>query len=210
MFIVLEGLDGAGKSTQIALLTKWFQSREKEVTTCRDPGCTSLGEAVRAILLDQKSNIGLVSEMLLYMAARAQLVEEFISPALAEGKVVICDRFLLSNIVYQGDGGGLKIDTIKSVGKVATAGLAPDLTLILDLPIEELAARMARPLDRLEARQTAEYRARLRAGFIREAHLEPDRVALIDAMGSAEKVFERILARVLLQLENTPGMQLEM
>src|SRR5687768_15470810 len=108
MFLTLDGLDGAGKSTQVALLREWLASQGREVITCRDPGTTAIGEAIRHVLLDHRhASMSRRAEMLLYMAARAQMVEETIGPALAAGKTVISDRYLLANVVYQGHAGGL-------------------------------------------------------------------------------------------------------
>ena len=197
MFIVFDGLDGAGKSTQIAKLVEWLQGLGKTVVQCRDPGGTSLGEEVRRILLDKNSRISLIAEMLLYMAARAQLVEEVIQPALVSGHYVVCDRFLVANIVYQGDGGGLPLDAIRSVGAIATQKLQPNLTLILDMPLEEIERRMQRPLDRMEAKQDTAYRTRLREGYHREAAVDPGHIVLVDAIGDANEVFGRIRKAVL-------------
>ena len=132
MFLSIDGGDGTGKSTQVELLGAWLREQGHEVVACRDPGSTPLGEAVRGILLDRHDlHIDRRSEMLLYMAARAQMVEEVIRPALAEGKTVLCDRYLLANVVYQGYGGGLDVATLWEVGRVATGGLMPDLTIVL-------------------------------------------------------------------------------
>ena len=151
MFLSIDGGDGTGKSTQVELLGQWLRQRGHDVVACRDPGSTPLGEAVRSILLDRHDlHIDRRSEMLLYMAARSQMVEEVIRPALEQGKTVVSDRYLLANVVYQGHGGGLDVATLWEVGRVATGGLMPDLTIVLDVPAEVAAARMARPLDRME------------------------------------------------------------
>ena len=148
MFLSIDGGDGTGKSTQVALLADWLRSRGHDLVTCRDPGSTPLGEAVRAILLDRHDlHIHRRSEMLLYMAARSQMVEEIIRPALEQGKTVVSDRYLLANVVYQGYGGGLDVPTLWEVGRIATGGLMPDLTIVLDVP-PEVAAIMA-PWSRL-------------------------------------------------------------
>ena len=136
MFLSLDGVDGVGKSTQLALLVDWLSERQYRVESCRDPGSTELGEAIRQIVLHGLATpIHRTSEMLLYMAARAQLVEEIIRPALAAGKTVVCDRYLLANIVYQGYAGGLDVEELWSVGEVATGGLHPDLTILLDMEV---------------------------------------------------------------------------
>ncbi len=188
MFISLDGIDGTGKSTQLALLADWLRSAGLDVVVCRDPGSTALGEAIRKILLDSpETPIARTSEMLLYMAARAQLVAELIVPALKEGKTVISDRFLLANVVYQGHAGGLDVAELWEIGRVATAGVEPDLTLVLDLPPEIAAARIDRPLDRME-RQGDEYRDRLREGFLKEAERRPQKIIVIDAARTIEEV----------------------
>lgn len=181
MFFSFDGIDGAGKSTQIGRFTCWLRERGCDVVYCRDPGGTELGEAVRSILLDSTgTRIGRRSEMLLYMAARAQLVEEVISPALAAGKTVVSDRYLLANVVYQGHAGGLDSQEIWRIGELATHGVVPDLTFLLDLSDEAAAGRMQRPLDRME-QQGDQFRQRLRAGFLAEAARKPEAIAVIDA-----------------------------
>ena len=188
MFISIDGGDGTGKSTQAELLVGWLRERGLDVAACRDPGSTPLGEAIRAVLLDRHDlNIHRRSEMLLYMAARTQLVEEIVRPALAAGKTVLSDRFLLANVVYQGYGGGLDVPTLWEVGRVATGGLMPDLTVVLDVPPDAAAARIDRPLDRME-QQGAAFHARVREGFLAEAARDPDRIVVIDASGSIENI----------------------
>lgn len=188
MFISIDGGDGTGKSTQIELLGGWLRERELDVVACRDPGSTPLGEAVRAILLDRHDlDIHRRSEMLLYMAARSQLAEQIIRPALAAGKTVLSDRYLLANVVYQGYGGGLDVPTLWEVGRVATDGLIPDLTVVLDISPETTAARINRPLDRME-QQGDEFNARVRDGFLTEAARDPERIVVVDASGSIEAI----------------------
>ena len=187
-FIVLDGMDGAGKSSQLGPLVEWLRASGREVVTCRDPGSTAVGDAIRAILLDRHDlSLNPTSEMLLYMAARAQLVAEVVAPALARGAWVVSDRFLLSNIVYQGHAGGLDPATIRSVGGVATGGLAPDLVLVLDLDLVTASRRLDRPLDKLESRGDA-YRQRLRDGYLGEAGADPERIRVIDATGTPNAV----------------------
>ena len=195
-FIVLEGIDGAGKSSQVEPLVAWLRGRGCTVTTCRDPGATPAGDAIRAILLD-RHDLKLVptAEMLLYMAARAQLVREVIAPSLARGEWVVSDRYLLANVVYQGHAGGLDPDTIRQVGAVATGGLEPDLVVLLDVDLETAARRLSRPLDKLENRGD-EYRGRLRAGYLAEAARRPDRIAVIDATGDHSMVQAHLRATI--------------
>ncbi len=187
-FIVLDGMDGAGKSSQLGMLAEWLRATGREVVTCRDPGSTPVGDAIRAILLDRHDlHLAPTAEMFLYMAARAQLVAEVVRPALTRGAWVVSDRFLLSNVVYQGHAGGLDPATLWQVGEVATGGLVPDLVLALDVDLATAASRMNRPLDKLESRGDA-YRERLRAGYLQEAAAAPQRIRLIDARGTPEDV----------------------
>jgi dTMP kinase len=188
MFFSIDGGDGTGKSTQVALFCQWLGQQGREVVACRDPGSTPLGEAVRQLLLDRHDlPIDRRSEMLLYMAARAQLVEEIIRPALASGKTVVSDRYLLANVVYQGHAGGLDVATLWEVGRIATGGLLPDLTIVLDMPAEAAAKRLDRQPDRMELQGEA-FHARVRAGFLAEAARQPDRIAVLSAAQSIEQV----------------------
>jgi dTMP kinase len=191
-FIVLDGMDGAGKSSQVGPLADWLAGRGQSVTTCRDPGSTAVGDAIRAILLDRHDlQLSPTAEMLLYMAARAQLVAEVVAPALARGGWVVSDRYLLSNVVYQGHAGGLDPAAIRAVGGVATGGLAPGLVLVLDVDLETAARRLDRPLDKLENRGD-DYRRRLRDGYLREAAAAPDAIRVIDASAAPDEVAARI------------------
>jgi dTMP kinase len=162
-FFSFDGIDGVGKSTQVRLLAEGLRSHGLEVVLCRDPGSTPLGERIRELLLasDSGTPIGRRSEMLLYMAARAQLVEEVVRPSLEAGRTVIADRYLLANVVYQGRAGGLDPGEIWRVGEIATQGLMPDCVFLLDMSPEG-------PLDRMESQGVA-YRERLRTGFLQEA-----------------------------------------
>ena len=197
MFFSIEGGDGTGKSTQVGLLGEWLRELGHDVLACRDPGSTPLGEAVRGIVLDAHDlRIGRRSEMLLYMAARAQLTEEVIRPALDAGKIVVSDRYLLSNVVYQGYGGGLDVPELWQVGRVATGGLLPDLTIVLDLPAERAASRLQRALDRMEQQGDA-FHARVRQGFLDEAARQPERVVVVSAdrpIDEVQKAIRQIVA----------------
>lgn len=188
MFFSFDGIDGTGKSTQVRLLTEALRELGYDVVLCRDPGSTTLGERIREVLLanDPATPIGRRSEMFLYMAARAQLVDEVILPALELGKIVIADRFLLANVVYQGHAGGLNPAEIWEVGRVATQGHLPDCVFLLDMAPEGAGRRMDRPLDRME-NQGDEFRERLRAGFLEEAQ-RSDRVHVIEADRPIEAV----------------------
>jgi dTMP kinase len=195
MFYSIDGGDGVGKSTQIGLFCDWLRSRGCEVVTCRDPGSTRLGESVRELLLHRHDlEIHRRSEMFLYMTARTQMVEEVIRPALATGKTVVCDRFLLANVVYQGHAGGLDIDMLWQVGSVAVGGVMPDLTIVLDMPAKSATGRIDRELDRME-KQGAEFHARVREGFLAEAAKRKD-IVVIDAAQAIDKVHADIRAAV--------------
>jgi dTMP kinase len=200
MFFCLDGIDGAGKSTQVRLLADALAQRGHPVVVCRDPGSTALGERLREVLLHHHGTpIHRRSEMLLYMAARAQLVEEVIRPALAEGKLVLSDRYLLANVVYQGHAGGLRPDEVWQVGMVTVAGVLPRWTYVLDLPVTRALARAQRPLDRMEA-QGIDFLERVRAGFLDEAARQPERIAVIDADRPPAAVHAELLARTLAAL----------
>jgi dTMP kinase len=195
-FIALDGIDGSGKSSQIGPLVEWLQSRGCRVTTCRDPGSTPAGDAIRAILLDRHDlHLAATAEMFLYMAARAQLVQEVIRPALDRGEWVVADRYLLANIVYQGYAGGLDPEVIRDVGAVATGGLMPELILLLDIDLAVSAARLDRPLDKLENRGDG-FRQKLREGYLAEAARQPDLIRVIAADASIDDVTARIRTAV--------------
>lgn len=186
-FFSLDGVDGVGKSTQHALFCDWLREQGHDVVACRDPGSTQLGEAIREILLRHGSTpIDRRSEMLLYMAARAQLVEEVIRPALAAHQVVVSDRYLLANVVYQGHAGGLDVSTLWRVGEVATGGIQPDLVLLLDMPTDQAARRLGRAPDRME-QQGLEYLERVRQGFLAEARRRSE-VVVVDASRDIDTV----------------------
>src|SRR5262245_4116412 len=164
MFFSFDGVDGVGKSTQIRLLADALRQRGREVVTCRDPGGTALGERLREILLNHHATpIHRRSEMLLFMASRAQLVEEVIRPALEAGKIVISDRYLLATVVYQAHAGGLSPDAVWRVGDVTIDGVMPRMTFLLDMPAASAATRLQRAPDRMEA-QGLDYLERVRQG----------------------------------------------
>ena len=193
MFFSFDGIDGVGKTTQLQLFCEWLQSLGHPVVTCRDPGSTPLGERIRDILLHSGPElpIALRSEMLLYMAARAQLVEEIIQPALEKGQIVVSDRFILANIAYQAFAGGLDANMVRDVGCVATAGIMPDCVFLLDMSETTAQKRLARELDRME-QQPEDYRLRLREGFLAEARRDTQHIHVVDASQSIDQVQEEI------------------
>ncbi len=205
-FLALEGPDGGGKTTQAARLAAWLRGEGFDVVSCRDPGSTTAGNRLRQIVLDRSlTHLSLRAEMLIYMASRAQLVEEVIRPSLAAGRVVVSDRFLLSNIVYQGFAGGLPVEDLWRIGQVATAGLLPDLTLVLDLPSGAAQERVGPSRDRIEDRP-ADYQRLVRDGFVDAAgwssapgqlcpyYQAP--IVLLDAQASPDRVFDQIKIEV--------------
>jgi len=188
MFFSFDGVDGVGKSTQSQLFCDWLRENAHDVVACRDPGSTRLGEVLRRIVVEGDGTpVCRRSEMLLYMAARAQLVDEIIAPALEAGKTVVSDRFLLANVVYQGHAGGLDPDVVWQVGEAAIAGVRPNLTFVLDMQAEQAIARIARGHDRME-QQGLEYLRRVRDGFLKEAARRPAQIVVIDASRSAGEV----------------------
>jgi dTMP kinase len=196
MFFSFDGVDGTGKSTQIRLLAEALRQRGHDVVTCRDPGGTALGERLRDILLNHHATpIHRRSEMLLFMASRAQLVEEVIRPALEAGKVVISDRYLLATVVYQAHAGGLSPDEVWRVGDVTVASVMPRLTFLLDMPAARAASRQQRAPDRMES-QGLDYLEKVRQGFLTEAGRFPHHVAVINADQPAETIHAEVLRRV--------------
>jgi dTMP kinase len=211
LFFSFDGVDGVGKSTQLRAFVEWLEQLGQEVVTCRDPGGTVLGESVREILL-HKTDIALAlrAEMLLYMASRAQLVDEIIRPALSNGKTVVSDRYLLANVVYQGHATDLGPDAVWAVGEVATTGIAPDATFLLDMEVPDAVERLSASRDRMEARGIG-YMERVRQGFLREADRQPDRIATIDASQPIDVVqqgIREVAADVLRRLEANPTEEL--
>lgn len=179
IFITFEGPEGSGKSTQSKLLAAYLKKKGLKALCIREPGGTAAGEKIRRILLDRKNDgISPSCEMLLYMAARAQLVKEVIAPALEKGMVVICDRFLDSTLAYQGFGLGIDPVFIRRVGAFATAGIRPDMTILLDLSVSRGLRHRRQAEDRIEARALS-YHVRVRKGYLKLAQEEPDRIRIV-------------------------------
>lgn len=193
-FITIEGPEGAGKTTQATRLEATLRARGVAVVGTREPGGTALGERIRALLLTSTgSPIDPLADALLFNAARRQLVEEVIEPALSGGTSVICARFADSTRAYQGHGGGLPIGELQALEEIATGGLVPDLTLLLDLPVEIGLARKA-PDDRtrFESDFDVAFHRRVRNGFLEMAVAEPGRFVVLDATAPPDAVAERI------------------
>ena len=198
LFITVEGIDGCGKSTQARLIAAALEAAGHDVLRLREPGGVKISEQIRAILLDPaNAEMGDVCELLLYEAARAQLVHQVIRPALAAGKTVVCDRFYDSTTAYQAFADGLDRNMVSQANELAVDGCRPDLTLVFDLPVEDaLRRRSGREAeDRLELKGL-EFQERVAAGFRAVAADEPDRVKLIDAGGSIAEVFSGVAAEL--------------
>jgi len=204
-FIVFEGPEGSGKSTQIARLADRLRSLGRDPLVTREPGGTPAGEAVRSVLLDPRYHIGPLAEFLLYAACRAQHVEDVIAPALASGRDVVSDRFGGASVAYQGHGRGLDLDLVHDVNRRAMAGVRPDLTLLLDLdPADGLRRAAARAgHDRLESESLA-FHLRVRDGFLEQARHDPT-WHVIDASGSEEAVAADVWEAVARLLANDLG-----
>jgi len=195
-FITFEGGDGAGKSTQIGLLKEQLEKDGFEVILTREPGGTRIGEKIRQLILDPgNTEMDGMTEALLYASARAQIVSELIRPALSEGKVVICDRFVDSSIAYQGFGRGLG-DAVGVINSYAVNGCMPDLTIFLNLAPDQGTSRIAgRALDRIEQAPDA-FHSRVYEGYLRLAEEYPERIFSVDASGTIEQIAEQISRRV--------------
>jgi dTMP kinase len=196
-FFSFEGVEGAGKSTQIERLAARLRGLGRTVHCCREPGGTPLGEAVRGILLDPRSAIEPAAEALLFAAIRAQLVSTVIRPALGRGEVVLCDRFVHSSLAYQGGGRGLGRDLVWRVNADAVANTLPDVVLVLDLPADQALPRARRrgAADRIE-QLDLDFHLRVARAFHEEARRDPERVRLVDAEGTSDEVGGRIWAAV--------------
>ena len=186
-FIVIDGPDGAGKTTQVALLGDHLAELGVAVRPVRDPGGTRIGDRIRQILLDSAhTEMAVECELMLYMASRAQLAAEVVRPALARGDCVLCDRYISATVAVQGAGGG-DVDAIRAAGQIAVRGLRPDLTVILDIDAEAGLARLPGARDRMEAKG-ADFHRRVRELFLRQAREAPARFAVVDASGTPNQV----------------------
>ena len=182
-FITLEGPDGSGKSSLLPALAAVLHARGLDVVTTREPGSTPLGERIRSILLETEPKIDHTgrADALLFAAARTQHVHEVIRPALARGAIVLCDRYADSSMAYQGAGSQIPLDEVRALQQFATGGLWPDLTILLDLPVEAGLARKSDEVTRFEAYHDLAYHERVRAAFLAFAAAEPGRYAVVDA-----------------------------
>jgi dTMP kinase len=201
-FITFEGVEGSGKSTQIRLLDELLRSKGRQTVLTREPGGTSIGDRIREILLSPNSSqMHSTTELLLYEAARCQHIHEVIGPALESGKIVLCDRYADATTAYQGAAREIDMTTVETLHRIATDNLIPDLTILLDCPVEvglKHAVRRNEELnltgneDRFE-REKVEFHERVRQGYLDIAKKEPNRVKVLDATGSIEEVHEEII-----------------
>lgn len=197
VFLSFEGGDGAGKSTQLKLLLNHLTERGVDFIFTREPGGTEISEKIRAVLLDpENQGMSVITEALLFAASRSEHVNRVIRPALEQGKVVICDRFVDSSLVYQGFAGGLPLDFLKQLNDMATGALKPHRTIVLDLPIEIARSRRNTGLDRMEQKDDW-FHEQVRAGYLELAQQEPRRIKMVDASGSVDEVQSKI--RVLVE-----------
>lgn len=200
MFITFEGVEGVGKSTHTKLLKEYFQSIGKEVLLLREPGGTHLSEKIREILLNPKTgDISPVAELLLYESARAELMKTVLRPSLEEGKVVILDRFIDSTLAYQGYGRGISLKFIETLNKEVSRSIVPDITFLIDLPVEEGLKRALKNAesegrtgpDRLEA-ESNDFHRKVRDGFLEIAKNNPKRVKVLDGKQEIAVIFKDI------------------
>ncbi|HAM39577.1 MAG TPA: dTMP kinase [Elusimicrobia bacterium] len=202
-FITLDGSDGCGKSTQAVLLAKRLKELNFDIVCTREPGGTKVAETVRKILLHPKSRISPIAELLLYEACRAQLTDELILPAINSGKVVICERYSDATIAYQGFGRGLDRNIIFKLNNIATAGLEPDLTILLDISVEKgLDRAFARGKDRLENEDFV-FHKKVGMGYKWLAGKFPNRIKVVKPNGTIEEISERIFNIVAKQMKIT-------
>jgi dTMP kinase len=194
--IAFEGVEGAGKSTQLELLRQELEKLGYQVTTTREPGGTPAGERIRSILLDRGSTLDARTEALLFAAARAQLVEQVIRPALERGETVLCDRYLDSSLAYQGAARGLGQERVIEINRFATGGLLPDLVVLLRLDPAEGLARVRAGRDRIEGLDL-DFHRKVARGFLDLAEAEPDRFAVVGAASPPEAVAAEVRAAVL-------------
>lgn len=201
IFITFEGPDGAGKTSVLQALLPKLQGLEKEIVTTREPGGVAIAEEIRSVILKtENTNMDDKTELLLYIAARRQHLKERILPALAQGKLLLVDRFIDSSVAYQGFGRGLDLDAIKWLNDYATDGLKPDLTLYFDVDATEGLARIAnnknRDVNRLDL-ETVDLHERVRKGYLTILQQNPDRVVKIDASKPLEQVVESAFGAIL-------------
>lgn len=191
MFITFEGADGCGKTTQQMLAADYLESKGYEVLITREPGAKGLGEDIRKILLDYKGPVSERCESLLFLADRAQHVDNMILPAIEKGQIVLCDRYTDSTVAYQGYGRQQNLVRINKLNDFATNFLKPDLTFVFDIDVETSMQRVGKEKDRLES-EGKEFHNRVRNGYLEIAKQEPERIKVIDASMSIEEIHEEV------------------
>ena len=208
-FITLEGPDGSGKSSLLPRLAAVLRARGLDVVTTREPGSTPLGERIRSILLDTEPKIDHTgrADALLFAAARTQHVDDVIRPAIARGAIVLCDRYADSSMAYQGAGSGIPMDQMRALQQFATGGLWPDLTILLDLPVEVGLARKSDEVTRFEAYHDVAYHERVRAAFMEFAADEPERYAVVDATRAPDAVLSATADALSRLADRWPGLR---
>jgi len=198
LFITFEGIDGAGKSTQIEKLCAYFKKNGIEFVSTREPGGCEISEKIRDIILSQKSDLGAFGELFLYFAARAEHIRQIIKPALDGGKWVVCDRFCDSTFAYQGAGRGLDVAKMKEINKFASQNIYPDLTVLLDISVDvslERRKRRKKSADRLEQNDRTFFES-VRQYFLKLSQDEPSRFLVIDAALSEDEIHKKIIDRI--------------
>ena len=189
LFITFEGADGSGKTTQLNNVKTFLEEKGYSVIVTREPGALDIGQKIRDILLHHKGVVADRCEMFLFLADRAQHVEAYIKPALEQGKIVLCDRHTDSTIAYQGYGRGENIEQLEYLNNLATGGMKPDLTFVFDVSTDIAMTRVGKEKDRMES-AGIEFHKKVRQGYLEIAKQEPERVKVVDANNSIEKVFE--------------------
>lgn len=196
LLVTFEGGEGSGKSTQVELLARWLEESGHDVTTAREPGTTVVGEVMRRFVLETAPDeIAPEAELALYLAARAQLTADVIAPALAAGRIVLVDRYGDSSLAYQGYGRGIDPAVVEQANRWATRGIEPDLTILIDVPVEAGIMRRDRPLDRLE-RAGAAFHERVREGYRRMARKEQERFCVVDGTQPIDSIQTSIRLRL--------------
>lgn len=191
LFVTFEGIDGCGKTTQAILVYKLLKGAGYQIKMLREPGSTQVAERIRKILLDPSVDIGPITELLLYEAARADVTASEIAPALGRGEIVLCDRFFDSTTAYQGFGRGLDVPMVRRLHRVAVGPIRPDLTLLFDIDLATATHRRKEQPDRLELQSSAFF-DRVRRGFLEIARKERRRVKVVDATGTIDDVFAEV------------------
>ncbi len=203
LFVTFEGIDGSGKSTQMERCAEALQTLGQTVVLTRNPGGTEFGQELRQILLHYPKAVYPTSELLLFIADRAQHMDEVVFPALKEGKIILCDRHLDSTVAYQGYGRGLPLDRIHELNNIAIQGRKPDLTLLFDGPPDVLHQRVSRrgEKDRLEG-EALDFHTRVREGYLSEARKDPKRVIILNALDSQDDLHQQVMHHLTSRLPN--------